>query len=199
MGEAHGPGRFQNIQEPGMDGRLAAGKLHRRRENGLDVPDHLEHFHHLLIARLVHVPLHVGVGKADGAAQIAAIGQIQVGQGGMADVQVAEAAILRANFRPRHLGVQDSIPVLVGPALGLFIELRVGIHQILHEPVVRAGLLHDHFSVFLQNLCRDQSATFGAEAFHLLWEARWERFGSAGNRARPPQVLSLTPFPEYCG
>ena len=82
VGETHGAARLQDVQEARVDGGLPPGKLHRRRKEGLHVAHHFHHFHNLLISGLVYVALHVGIGKADGAAQVAPVGQVDIGQDG---------------------------------------------------------------------------------------------------------------------
>ena len=67
-----------------------------RPATGLLVAQGLEHFADGFEIGLVEVAGGVGVGEADRAGEVAAIGQVDVGQAGVAGVQVAEAAIVGA-------------------------------------------------------------------------------------------------------
>jgi hypothetical protein len=80
----------------GIDGRLAAGELHDAAGHRPLVAQRLQHPRTGLEIRLVDVAGGVGVGEAHRAGQVAAVGQVDVGQAGVAGVQVAQAAIVRA-------------------------------------------------------------------------------------------------------
>ena len=83
----------------GVNGR---GALPGNAEIEAAVAEHLHHLHDLVITGLIDVPGLVGVGEADRALHVAAVGEVQIGQCGVAKVQVAETTIVRA-----HLGMRD--------------------------------------------------------------------------------------------
>ena len=66
-----------------------------RSGHGLLVAQGLQHLADGLEIRLVEVAGGVGVREADRAGQVAAVGQVDVGEAGVAGVQVAQAAIVR--------------------------------------------------------------------------------------------------------
>ena len=67
-----------------------------RPATGLLVAQRLQHLADGLEIRLVEVARGIGVGEADRAGEIAAVGEVDIGQAGVAGVQVAEAAIVGA-------------------------------------------------------------------------------------------------------
>ena len=96
MRKAHLLGHAEDIEETRVNGRLAARKLHDAAGHGPLVAQRLQHLADGLEIRLVNVTGGVGVGEADRASQVAAVGEIDVGQAGVAGVEIAKPAIVGA-------------------------------------------------------------------------------------------------------
>jgi len=73
-------GGAKDIEEVRMDRRLAAGELDQPPRNRLLRPVETEHLDNLLFARFVDLTGDIRVGEANGARQIAAVGQVDVAE-----------------------------------------------------------------------------------------------------------------------
>ena len=94
--KAHLAGGPDTVEEPRMKGRFAAGELDHPARHGAHLAEGPQHLDHLLVGRFIDVALGVGIGEADRAPQVAAVGQVDVAQGQVAGVMPAQAAIVRA-------------------------------------------------------------------------------------------------------
>ena len=157
MGEAHLAGHRQNLDELGMNRRLAAGELHHAAIHRTLVAQRHQHGPHLLHVRLVQVAGGVRVGKADRAGQVAAVGQIHVGQRAVRGVQRAESAIVRTNRFGTLIDRRIAQPRVIAelPLLHLQIESDIRVHAVLEIAVLRASLLHHHAAVLFKDARRD--------------------------------------------
>ena len=86
MREPHLFGEAKRVEEARIDGRLAAGKLYDAAGDGALVAQCLEHLSDGVEIRLVKIARGVGVGEAYRAGEIAAVGEVYVGEPRMAGV-----------------------------------------------------------------------------------------------------------------
>ena len=167
--EAHLLGQAEGVEEARIDGGLAAGELHDAAGDGLLVAQRLEHFADGLEIRFVEVARGVGIGEADGAGEIAAIGQVDVGQAGVAGVEVAQAAIVGAAAGVGDGGVFEAAVVAEGPLLHLQVQPGVGIDDVAEVAVVRAVLLHDDFAAVFKDAGINQLRCNPGRATGWFW------------------------------
>ena len=160
-----------DVQEARVDGRLAAGELHDAAGHRALVAQRLQHLADGLEIRLVKVARGVGVGEADRAGQIAAVGQVDVGQARMAGVQVAQAAIVRAAGGVGDDRVFQAAVVAERPLLHLQVELGVGVDDVAEVAMVRAGLLHDDLAAVFKDPGINQFRAIRAERLGLFGQA----------------------------
>jgi hypothetical protein len=106
----------------------------------------LEHLSDSLEIRLVKIARGIGVGEAYRAGEIAAVGQVYVGEPRMAGVQVAQAAIIGATGGVRDNRIFEAAVVAEGPLFHLQIEPGVRVDDVAEVAVVGAVLLHDDFA-----------------------------------------------------
>src|ERR1035438_5184447 len=169
--EAHLFGEAEGIQEARINGRLAAGKLHDATGDGALVAQRLEHFADGLEIRFVKVTRGVGVGEADRTGEIAAVGQVHVGQARMAGVQVAQSAIVRAACGVGDDGVFQAPVVAEGPLLHLQIELGVAVHDVAEVAVILAVLLHHDFAAVFKDPGINQFRAIRAKRLGLFGQS----------------------------
>ena len=84
--EPHLFGEAKRVEEARIDGGLAAGKLYDAPGDRALIPQCLEHLSDCVEIRFVKIARGVGVREADRAGQIAAVGQVHVGQPRVAGV-----------------------------------------------------------------------------------------------------------------
>jgi len=135
----------EDVEEVGVDRRLAAGELHHAPLHRLLAAVEAQHLLHLLARRLVHRPGDVRVGETDRAGQVAAVREVDVAEHGVARVPLAEPAVLRALLAVGER-VAQAAEIAELPPLGLQVQLDVRPVQVLHVPVGRARLLHPHLA-----------------------------------------------------
>ena len=124
VGEAHVARHGADFKELRMDGGLAAGELHDAPGHRLLVAQRLQHAAHVVDVGLVEIALHVGIGEADRAGQVAAVGEINIGEHGVRDVHGAQAALLGTARRVGDGRVLEAAIVAEMPVLHLEVELR---------------------------------------------------------------------------
>ena len=131
------------------------------------VPQHLQHFDDFVEARLIDVAGCVGIGEADGALEVAAVGEVEHGQAGMREVKLAEPAFVRAD-----LGVGDGWVLYTRAVVSE--PLRPQVH-VLVRPIdvhdlamVRAFLLHHDLAILLEYRRWDDLPALGAEGLGRL-------------------------------
>ncbi len=172
VAEAHLLGAAQDLEEVGVDGRFPARKLDQTAGHRLLVPIEPQHVHDLFFARLVDFSRDIGVGKADGTGQIAAIGQIDVAQSCVTGVALADAAIPGADFA---LGIRVGQPFAVAefPLFCLQVEFDIRPVQVLVVPVLRASLIHVDLAVFRKQPGHDHLAAvrIRTDRFNVLGQA----------------------------
>jgi len=134
----------EDVEESGIDGGLAAGELDDPAGDRTFVAQCLEHLAHGFETGLVEVAGGVGVGEADRAGEVAAVGQVDIGQAGVGGVEVAEAAIVGAAGSVGDGGVLQAAVVSEGPLLHLEVEFDVGVDDVAEVAMVGAVLLHHH-------------------------------------------------------
>ena len=94
--EPHLFGEAQDVEEAWVYGGLAARKLENAAGGGALVAQGLEHLSTVLEIGFVKIARGVGVGEAYRTGEIAAVGQVHVGEPCMTGVEVAQAAIIGA-------------------------------------------------------------------------------------------------------
>ena len=117
VGEAHLARHREDLEKLRMDGGLAAGKLHHAAVDGPLAAQRCQHAADLCKVGLIHVARGIGIGEADRAGQIAAVGQVDIGQRRVRGVHAAEAAIIRAyraalDLRIRQAKIIAEVPLL---------------------------------------------------------------------------------------
>ncbi len=123
-----------------MNGRLAAGELNGGAWHGVQLAKHLQLMNRLIVSELAYAAGHAGVGEADGAVHVAAVGQVDLCEACGGDVLVAQPAVGGTVLAAGHVGVFQARAFLVAPPGGLGIKQRVGIDAVAHVAVVWAGL-----------------------------------------------------------
>ena len=165
-----------DVEEARIDGRLAARELHDAAGHRTLVAQRLQHLADGLEIRLVDVAGGVGVGETDRAGQVAAVGEVDVGQPRVAGVQVAEAAIVGAAGGVGDDGIFQAAVVAEGPLLHLQVQPRVGIDDVAEVAVVRAVLLHDDLAGVFEDPWRQSVADNPGRATGcVLGRPFWQR------------------------
>ncbi len=173
VGKAHLVRHGHDFDELRMNGRLAAGELHHARVHRALVAQRLQHGVHLAELGLVQIAGRIGVGKADRAGQVAAVGQIDIGQGGVRGVQRAHAAVVGADrfgaLVDRGIGEPEVVAEL--PLLHLEVKLYVGVDAVAEIAVLLAGLFHHDPAILFKNE--------GVNDLPALWAQRLGRLGQS--------------------
>ena len=151
-----------------MDGRLAAGELHHAAIHGTLAAQRVQHGADLLEVGLVNIAGDVGVGEAHRAGEIAAVGQVNIGQRGMRGVHAAQPAVVRTGLAALDLRIRQSQVVAEVPLLHLEIELDVAEDDVAKLAVLGTAFLHHHFAAIGEDVGRDHLGAFGAERLGLL-------------------------------
>ncbi len=170
LGEAHLPGRLDGLHELRVDGGLAPRELegvHGHRALG---PEDRELVDDLLVGGLEDVARGVRVREADGALQVAAVREVDVAQGGVGVVEVAEAALVGADGGVGDLRVGDAHPV-VGPGFGLQVQVDVRPAHLVELAVLLARLPHHQLPVLLVEGGGDDGDAFGTQGARAPREA----------------------------
>jgi hypothetical protein len=135
-------GQLYDLDQVLPEAGLPSRQLHGVAADGPLLPQDPEHLVDLLYRGLVDVAEALGVVEAVPARQVAAVGHRDVGQGRVAEVEPAEAAVLGAEgVLLGHLGVLHPPPVQ-GVVLRPAVPLGGAEVELLELPVLRADLLH---------------------------------------------------------
>jgi len=175
MGEVHLVGQRQDPEPVGVHGGFAAGELHHPAVHRALVAQRLQHLLDLLERGLVDVVLDVGVGEADGTGQVAAVGQVHVGQDGVADMKVAHAAIVGTGGGFSHRRIGNTLTDIVVPRQGLPVDIHVGKDQIAAVAVVGTRFFHVHLAVLLEEPGVDLPAALRAQRDGRVRQVPWQR------------------------
>ncbi len=175
MREAQFARQAQRIQESRVDGGFAAGELHDAGSHRLLVAQRLKHAAHRGEIGFVDVPRGIRVGEANRAGQVAAVGQIHIGEPGVAGVHVAQAAIGGTLLGIAYNRVHRAAIVAEAPLLHLQVQPGVGRYDVAKLAMLRAPLFHDHLAAVFEDRGIDQFAALGAERLRGLRQARLER------------------------
>ena len=173
--EAHLTGQAEDLEETRVYGGFAAGELYDAAGHRALIAQGLEHFTDGLEIRFVEIARGVGIGEADRAGEIAPVGQVDICQTGVAGMEVAEAAIVRAACGAGDDGVFEAAVVAERPLLHFQIELRVGINDVAKIAMVRTVLLHDDFAALFQDSGINQFRAIGAKRLCLFRQSFLKR------------------------
>ena len=135
MREAHLARHRQNLEELGMDRRLAAGELHHAPIHRPLPAQRGQHGANLLHAGLIDVSGDIVIGEAYRASQIAAVGQIDIRQRGVRGMHAAQAAVVRTRGTALDLRIRQPEIVSEVPLLHLEIEFDVAEDDVVKSTV----------------------------------------------------------------
>ena len=181
--EAEFGGRAQHVQETRVHGGLTAGELHHAVGHGTLRAQALQHVAHLLERRLVEIPGRVGVGKANRAGQVAAIGQVDVGENRVRRMQRAEATVVRASRCVQDGRVLQATIVAEFPLFHLEVKAGVGVDLVAEVAVRQAGFLHVNGAVLLEKPRLNHLQAFGADGLRRLGQALLERLDARAGKS----------------
>lgn len=139
---------FNEFGEVFADSRFAATELESGSWHGTIGAKVLEHLLNLFFGRLVDIPRFSSVSKANRAAKVAAVGDVNDSKASVALVFRADAAVLRATFHSLGARVVQSFPYL-SEFLRPLILIVVAPVELVIFAMVRASLFHIYFIVFL--------------------------------------------------
>src|SRR5262245_33996898 len=156
-----------------VDRRFAARELDNVTGGRTLRPIVQDHLPHLVQRGLVDVARSVGIGKAHGAGQVTAVGEVEIADAGMAGMHVTQATLLRAFRGMRHTRVAESSIVAEGELLSPQKHLHVGPVKFFKIAMLGAGLLHKDLAIFLEHPCRDapRLVALWTERFNDFWKA----------------------------
>ena len=163
VGEAHLARHAEDLEELRMNGGLAAGELHHPAIHRALAAQRLQHGADLLNAGLVEIAGDVGVGEADRAGQVAAVGEIDIGERGVRGVHAAQAAIVGTRLSAFDLRIGEPEIVAEVPLLHLEVEFDVAEDDVAKAAMLGAGLLHHHLAVVGEDIRRDDLIAFRTE------------------------------------
>ncbi len=169
--EAHIARHGADFEKVRVHRRLAAGKLYDPSGDRLFVAQGLEHLADGGHVGLIEVAGRIGIGETYRAGQVAAVGQINVGQHRVRVVDRAQAAIGGTILRVYDRRVGDSAVVAELPLLHLQIKLDVGRDDVAEIAVLRTRLLHDHLALLFENQCGDDLDALRAQRLRALGQA----------------------------
>ena len=170
VGKPHFPRFGHDFEKPRVQRRLASRELDsecRRRALGAKTAEHL---HHLFERRFERIP--VGVREADRAGQIAAPGEVDVGEGGVRRMRSADAATVRALLPHPIDGVRESLSVPEVPLLEAEVHLHIREDDVGERAVIRTTLSHHHPPLLFVQPGGDRFKTLRAQGTRFLREGR---------------------------
>ncbi len=121
-----------------MNGGLAAGELHHASVHGALTAKRLQHGADLLEAGLIKIACDVGVGEADRTRQVAAVGEVYIGESGVRSVHAAETAIVRTRLSAFDLRIGEPEIVAEVPLLHLEVQLDIAEDDVAKDAVLGA-------------------------------------------------------------
>ena len=139
----------ENLEKLRMDRRLSARELDDPAIDRTLVAQRLQHGADLADVGFVEIARDVGIGETHRAGQVAAVGEIDIGQGGMRRVHAAESAVVRTGLGAFDLRIGEAEVVAKVPLFHLQVKVDIAEDDVAKRAVLSATLLHYYFAVVL--------------------------------------------------